>query len=152
MADRVSVTIKIGGDLPQPLFPNFADLIQSYALRTFEDEDFDAAMVTGLGPLELAATEVAWGRLDDLEEFCVKNSLHFARWCDACPGTWEAERLVFDGHGEPRSYSATTNDSLVITSPEARDLGSIAAINAWFASGEPTIPPLRLLREEADHG
>jgi hypothetical protein len=144
MADRVSVTIKIGGTVKPPHRDQFLKLIESYALTTFEDDPFDPAALPLEGPLELAGTEIAWGRLDNLEAFCIEHGLAFARWCDSCPGAWEAERLVFDGTGEPRSYTATTNDVLVITAPEVRSLGSMAAIEAWLTSGEPKLPGLTL--------
>ncbi|WP_198351138.1 hypothetical protein [Flavisphingomonas formosensis] len=76
-----------------------------------------------------AGTEIAWGRLDGLEAFCIEHGLAFAV-VRCLPGAWEAKRLVFDGAGEPRFYTATTNDVLVITAPEARSLGSFMAFEA----------------------
>lgn len=152
MADRVPVTIKIGGNLPLPLLECFTALIENYALTTLDDAPFDPTTLPPDGPIELAGTEIAWGRLDDLEGFCIDHGLPFLRWADAYPGAWEAERLVFEGSGEPRSYTVTTNDILVITAPEARALGSMMAIDAWFASGDPILPPFKLVSREANHG
>lgn len=152
MADRVSVTIKIGGPLPSALLDEFCAIAEAYALSSLDGALFDPSMITGAEPLELGAHEVAWGRLDDLEAFCMASGLRFARWCDVCPGAWEAERLVFDGTGEPRSYMVTSNDVVVITAPEARSLGSLAAIDAYFASADADIPPLQIVEEQHRHG
>lgn len=152
MADRVSVTIKIGGSLPSAMLDEFCSIAESYGLTSLDGALFDPSMITGAEPLELGAHEVAWGRLDDLEAFCMANGLRFARWCDVCPDAWEAERLVFDGAGEPRSYMVTSNDLVVITTAEARSLGSIAAIDAYFASADIDFPPLQIAEEQHHQG
>jgi len=152
MADRVSVTITIGGDLPRAELDAFCAAVDAYAMSDPGEAPFDRAMITGDAPLELTGHEIAWGRLDELEDFCTAHALPFTRWCDAYPGSWEAERLVHDGTAEPRSYTVTTNDVLVMPAPKLRSLGSFSAAEAYFASAERTIPPLRIIGPETDHG
>lgn len=153
MADRVSVTIRIGGGLSRIKLADLVAIIESYALTDWLGEYFHLDRITGLEPLELGANEVAWGRLGDLEDFCVANGLPFQRWCGSYPGGWEAERLVFDGLTELRSYTVTDNDIVVVTEPEVRSLGTFGAIGAYLQSASLELPPLTIVDEaEQDHG
>jgi hypothetical protein len=154
MADRVSVTIRIGGALPKAALSAFLQAIESEALTDPLGEYFSASQITGDNPLDMGANDVAWGRLEELEPFCVEHRLPFERWCGSYPGSWEAERIVFDGVNEPRSYTVTENDSVVVTEAEVRSLGSIEAILAYFQSARPGVPPFRVidLDEERDDG
>jgi hypothetical protein len=153
MADRVSVTIRIGGSLPRAKLAEFIAVIESYALTDWLGEYFHLDRITGLEPLELGAHEVAWGRLDDLEDFCVANGLPFQRWCGSYAGSWEAERIMFDGTADPRSYTVTENDIVVVTEPEVRSLGTFEAIGAYLQSASLELPPLTIIDEEEQvHG
>lgn len=153
MADRVSVTIRIGGSLPRAQLADFIATIENEALTDPLGEYFSMAQITGFGPLELAADEVAWGRLETLEVFCVDNRLPFERWCGSYPGSWEAERVVFDGATDPRSYTVTDNDIVVVTEPEVRSLGSFEAVSAYLQSATLELPPLTIVDgKEQDHG
>lgn len=60
------------------------------------------------------AHEVAWGRFELLEVFCVRNHLPFARWSGAYAGQWGAERTVFTGSGEPRGFASDEDDYILI--------------------------------------
>ena len=86
--------------------------------------------------------EVAWGRFEQLEAFCVKNALPFSRWSGAYPSQWGAERVVFSGGGEPRSYAADEDDYILIGRCTAERLGSFAAIVAHFDAADFAVPPL----------
>jgi hypothetical protein len=86
MADRVSVSIRIGGEIPRRLVEVLANTIELERLSIDWDENpFDPAQLSLGRPLDLCAYEVAWGRLDDLEEFCVSQGLPFVRWSGAAP-------------------------------------------------------------------
>jgi hypothetical protein len=76
MADRVSASITIGGALPTALLPDFIALIEQQCLSTeWDGEPFTPESLPDNSPLNLMAHEVAWGRFEELEAFCVKNAL-----------------------------------------------------------------------------
>lgn len=106
---------------------------------------FDANQLPENAPLTLYAQEVAWGRLDSLEVWCGKQSLPFVRWSGGYSGQFGPERAVFAGTGEVRLFAADEEDFVVIGLATAEHLGSYAAILAYFAAGDFTVPPLRLI-------
>lgn len=143
MADRVSASITIGGALPSALLPDFIALIEQHCLSTeWDGEAFTPSDLTGNAALELMAYEVAWGRFEELEAFCVKNALPFSRWSSAYPGQWGAERVVYSGSGEPRSYAADEDDYILIGRCTTERLGDFAAIIAHFDAADFAVPPL----------
>lgn len=143
MADRVSASITIGGALPSALLPDFIALIEQQGLSTeWDGEPFTASDLTGNAALELMAHEVAWGRFEELEAFCVNNALPYSRWSGAYSGQWGAERVVFTGSGEPRSYAADEDDYILIGRSTAERLGTFAAIVAHFDAADFAVPPL----------
>src|SRR3546814_8432995 len=89
------------------------------------------------------AHEVAWGRFEELEAFCVRNALPFSRWSAAYPGQWGAERVVFPGGGEPRSYAADEDDYILIGRCTIARIGGFAAIIAHFDAADFAVPPDR---------
>lgn len=145
MADRVSASITIGGALPSALLLDFIALIEQQGLSTeWDGEAFTASDLTRNAALELMAHEVAWGRFEELEAFCVRNALPFSRWSGAYPGQWGAERVVFTGGGEPRSYAADEDDYILIGRCTAERLGSFEAIVAHFDAADFAVPPLAI--------
>ena len=155
MADRVSVSITIGGELPASLLAELALIIESERIGIdWEGTPFDPAALPQDDALRLKAHEVAWARFEDLEAFCVENGLPFARWSGAYPGQWGAERTVFTGSGEPQCYAADEDDYVLIGRCTVERLGSIEAIIAYFDAADFPIPPLVVaLREgEVDNG
>src|SRR3546814_12490323 len=83
----------------------------------WDGEPFAADQLACGEPVRLMAHEVAWGRLEALEAFCVTHGLPFARWSGAYAGQWGAERTVFTGSGEPQCSAAYADRS------EARRFG-----------------------------
>ncbi len=145
MADRVSASITIGGTLPRSLLPDLAALIAADGLSTeWDGEPFTPAQFPEGVPLELMAHEVAGGRFERLESWCVEHGLPFTRWSGAYCGQWGAERTVFTGAGEVRCYAADEDDYLLIGRCTAERLGSFEAILAHFAAGDFAVPPLSL--------
>src|SRR3546814_208690 len=115
MADRVSVSITIGGDLAASMRYQLVDLITDEGLSTeWDGPAFDAAQFPDDAPLMLYAHEVAWGRLDGLKAFCLTQALPFVRWSGGYPGQFGPERAVFTGAGEVRLYAADEEDYIVI--------------------------------------
>lgn len=106
MADRVSASIAIGGNLPAARLDSLIEIIALEGLSTdWDGPAFDASQLPDNAALRLYAHEVAWGRFTELEAFCVEHHLPFARWSGSYPGQWGAERVVFTGSGEPQSYA-----------------------------------------------
>lgn len=147
MADRASVSIRIGGRIARADLLLLAELAEAESAYTdYDDTPFDPGRVEP-GVLTLVAHEVAWGRLDVIEDFCIERGLPFARWSGSSPGAFAAERVVFTGAGEPCCYAATDDDELVASLASLRELGSMAAIEAHFAAGDRETPPLEIVDE-----
>jgi len=143
MADRVSASITIGGTLPVALLPDLLAAIEREGLSTeWDGEPFTPDQLPEGEPLSLMAHEVAWGHFRELEAFCVKHGLPYARWSGAYGGQWGAERLVFTGSGEAQSYAADEDDYILMGRCTAERLGSFPAIIAHFNAADFVIPPL----------
>ena len=146
MADRVSVSIAIGGDLPTTLRDRLVDLVNDEGLSVeYDGPAFDAGQFVEGEPLVLYADQVAWGRLDALEAFCLAHGLPFARWSGSCSGSFGPERAVFTGSGDVRFFAADEEEEAVISRRTAEKLGSYAAILAHFDAADFVVPPLRLI-------
>jgi len=96
------------------------------------------------------AHEVANGRFDELEAFCIVHGLPFARWRAACPGQWGAERIVFYGSGDPVSYDVDDAGKVVVNREVVDRLGILEAIIAHFDAADHPIPPLVICDDEQD--
>lgn len=143
MADRVSASITIGGNLPASLLIELARVIGDEGLSTdWDGSTFTISELRDGKPLILMAHEVAWGRFEGLETFCTENGLPFTRWSGSYPGQWGAERTVFTGSGEPQCYAADEDDYVLVGRCTAQRLGSFEAILAHFDAADFTVPPL----------
>lgn len=153
MADRVSASITIGGSLPASLLPSFAAAIELEGLSAeWGGEPFTLDDMPDDAPLSLMAHEVAWGRFEALEAFCIAHGLAFARWSGGYSGQWGAERLVFTGSGEPTSYAADEDDYILMGRCTAQRLGSYGAILAHFDAADFAIPPLVVIAGAGENG
>lgn len=155
MANRVSASITIGGTLSAALLPDLLAAIECEGLSTeWDGEPFAAHQLPADGPLMLMAHEVAWGRFEQLEAFCIENRLPFARWAGGCPGAWGAERTVFTGTGEPQGFAADEDDYVLMGRCTAERLGNYASIIAHFDAADFAIPPLVIAADgkEASNG
>ena len=142
MADRCQASITIGGALPAALLSDFIRLIQNKRLATERDGvDFDASQLPQDDNLRLMANDVAWGCFSALEAFCVEQRLPFVRWTGGCPGSWDAERVVFKGAGATRAFGASDDDYVLIGRHTVEALGSYAAIIANFDAADFVVPP-----------
>lgn len=143
MADRVSVSIVLGGTISTAVFAQLAALIEQEGLSTeWDGEPFQPADHRCNEPLSLHAHEVAWGRLTEWEDWCIANAVPFARWSGAYGGEWGAERVVFTGSGEPTTFAADEADCIVIGRATVERLGSMEAIQAHFDAADFAVPPL----------
>ncbi len=145
MADRVSVSIAIGGDLPASQRDKFVETIMCEGLSTeWDGPDSDASQLPSGEALRLYAHEVAWGRLDALEAFCIDQALPFVRWSGGCPGAFGPEIVVFTGSGALQSFAADEDECIVLGRATAEQLGSYEAILAHFDAADFAVPPLRV--------
>src|SRR3546814_15518183 len=88
MADRVSASITIGGALAAGLLPDLLAAIANEGLSTeWDGEPFAADQLACGEPVRLMAHEVAWGRLEALEAFCVTHRSEERRVGKECVST-----------------------------------------------------------------
>ena len=146
MADRVSANITIGGAVSSEQFAILSDPIASHDLSTDWDGPVFApdARVEG-EPLRLYAHETPWGMFDDLEQYCCDQHIAYVRWSGACPGSFGAERIVFDGTTGPLNYSVDDDDHIVLHEQTIDQLGSMRAIRAYLKPAAFEVPPLAIV-------
>jgi len=143
MADRVSASIILGGRITTSEFAELSAIIAAEDLSIeWDGPTFKSTDRTVGEPLHLNAHQVPWGCFETLESWCVKKKLPFARWSGGCPGSFDAERVVFTGGGEPTFYTVDEDNCVVIGRRTVNDLGSIEAILAHFAAADFQIPSL----------
>jgi hypothetical protein len=148
MADRVSVTIRIGGSIPQSLIDRLAAVIEVDGARLdWEGTAFAAEELTDGEPLALMANEVAWGRFEEIEIFCQIHDLPFVRWSGGCAGSFGPERVVFRGEGDPQYHAVTDDDEVVVTLDAVRRPGSINAIEAHFVAADWQPPAICIVED-----
>lgn len=145
MADRVSATITIGGNLPADQLLELTAIINGEGLSTdWDGEDFTVSQLVPGCTLTLMAHEVAWGRFENLESFCATAHLPFVRWSGAYSEQWGAERVVFTGSGEPASFAADEEDHILVDRATIDRLATIEAVWAYFDAADFTVPPLHV--------
>lgn len=143
MADRVSASITLGGAITQAAYTQLAEIIAQEGLSIeWDGQVFEPGDRTQGEPLRLYAHEVAWGRFEALEAWCIAHSIPFARWSGAYPGQWGAERAVFTGNGAPQCFAADEDDHVLIGRETVERLGSIEAIRLLFDAADFAVPPL----------
>lgn len=141
MADRVSASITLGGVLSAADYATLAEIIASERLSIeWDGPPFEPSHRAVNSPLRLYAHDVAWGRFEALEDWCIEKRLAFARWSGGYAGQWGPERTVFTGDGAPTSYAADEEDYVVMRKDMARSLRSIEAILAYFDAADAEIP------------
>lgn len=143
MSDCASAAIVIGGTLAATAYSELVAIIDAERLSTdYGGEPFEEHHREPGYSLRLCASEVRWGYFDQLESWCVQHGLPFVRWSGGCPGSFDPERFVFTGAGEPVSYSVTEDDVVMIDRATVEKLSDPAAILAHFDAAEFVVPPL----------
>lgn len=145
MADRVSASIVIGGQVTPDQWRTLLDLIATEGLAA----DWDAPAFTPEQrvegePLRLYAHETPWGMFDALEQYCCAEGIAYTRWSGACPGSFGAERVVFDGRTGPFNYDVDEDDHVVLHAHTIGQLSSMRAIRRYLRAAAIDIPPLVL--------
>ena len=148
MSDRVSASITIGGVVSCDQYQALCALILDEALCVEWDGDLFSpdARVEG-EPLHLCAHEVSWGCFNALEQYCCTNGIPYHRWSGACPGSFGAERVIFDGKQGPFNYDADEDDRAVLIAETIDRLGSMRAIRAYLKPAAFVVPPLEIIVE-----
>ena len=143
MADRVSASITLGGVITAAQLDELTQLFTDEGLSTeWDGEPFEPSQLTPGEPLHLYAHEVAWGMFEELEAWCREHRVPYVRWSGGYGGEWGAERVVFDGSGDPRSYDADESDRVFVDRATVERLGSVEAILAHFDAADFVVPPL----------
>jgi hypothetical protein len=146
MADRASGSIYIGGSLPRWKLPDLLHAISLEGAWTdfdeapFEEKDFEPGR-----PLHVVRHELAWGVFETLEAFCQEQGLSYIRWSEACPGAFGAERVVYAGEDEPKSFDVNEEGDLIMTLHAIRRLVTLDAIEAHFELAARAPEPLILI-------
>lgn len=138
-----STAITIGGPISHAVFNDMVQLIVRARLHVDWDGPLFEPSLLDIGvPLFLHAYDVAGGHFPELEEYCVDHDIAFARWSGASFGAFAAERVVFTGTGEPRSFTADEDNRILLLRDTAQLLGSYDAVLAYFDDADFIIPPL----------
>jgi hypothetical protein len=146
MADRVSASITIGGVVSCDQYQALCALISDEALYVEWDGDLFTpdARVEG-EPLAVCAHDVSWGSFNALEQFCCNQGIPYHRWSGACPGSFGAERIIFDGKRGLFNYDADEDDRIMLTAETIEQLGSMRAIRAYLKPATFVVPPLAIM-------
>lgn len=151
MADRVAVALSLGGTMPRTLLVYLEQAIAEDGASTdWEGTAFSREVLTGEESLILRACEVAWGRFDAIEQFCLVYGLPFVRWSGGCTGSFPPERVVFTGIGNLHYFTASEDDEILISKEDVDRLATIEAIRAHFAVAAFSVPALILTDCVAD--
>jgi len=143
MADRVSASITIGGNVTQCQFDQLTVLISDEGLAIdWDSEPFTSDQRVEGEALQLCAYDVPWGMFEALEQYCCGNNIAYTRWCGACPGSFGAERIVYDGKSGPLNYDVNDDDLIMLSVQTIEQLGSIRAIRAYLKPAAFEVPPL----------
>lgn len=150
MADRVSVSFKLGGTLPGEAWLELVEVIAAEGLSIeWDGPAFEPSHRTVGEPLELFANEVAWGKVEALETFCQDHGLPYRFWAGGFFAEWSAERIIFRGEGAPDSFIVDESDRVLIDRHEVVRRGSVEAVLAYFDEAEFEVPPLIVERDLA---
>lgn len=143
MADRSPAQITIGGQIPLACIPALLRMIAlDHALTLYSDEPVDEDHFMIGNVLELSIAQAVGGSAENTEDFCMNHGISFVRNSDGYPGSYDAQRLLFSGNGNPLYYTLSDDGEVVLNPLEFRALGSYEAVEAWFHAAEWTPDPI----------
>jgi hypothetical protein len=149
MADRASASILIGGPIPRSCISELIAAIDLDGGRAdWEGEALGELSVRNGEPLEAFAYELPGGIFQETESFCEQHGIAFVRGSGSCAGAFGPDRAVFTGESPTAHFDLTESDEVVLTQYGVRALGSLEAIENWFASAEFTPPPVTIVEHE----
>ncbi|MDB5582313.1 MAG: hypothetical protein JWR80_7489 [Bradyrhizobium sp.] len=145
MADRVSASITIGGSVTASSYAMLCAVILDEGLSIdWDGTPFVPDEACPGEPLKLFALEVAWGRFEELENYCVRAGLPFVRWSGGCSGSFGPERAVFTGSDDIHLFVVDEADTVLVSRETVERLDSIAELRAHFDAADFAVPPLIL--------
>lgn len=145
MADRASASITIGGAIARSCIPALIAAIEIDGGRAdWEGEALDDTSIRDGETLEAFACELSGGIFQEVESFCEQHRLPFVRSSASCAGAFGPERVIFTGVTPTAQFDTTEHDEVVLTQCGYRSLGSLEAVESWFASAEFTPPPFTI--------
>lgn len=148
MADRASASIMIGGTIARSCIPGLIAAIGTDGGRAdWEGEALDDMSIRDGKTLEAFACELSGGIFQEAESFCEQHALPFVRSSASCAGAFGPERVVFTGEMPTAQFDTTEHDEVVLTRSGYRGLGSLEAVESWFASAEFTPPPFAITED-----
>lgn len=148
MADRASASIVIGGNIPRSLIPKLVDSIDvDGGHADWEGEAVDDSFIVAGKLLEVFEYELSGGIFETIESFCQSHQLPFVRSSGSCAGAFGPERVVFTGTEPARHFEITENDEVALTRREFCELGSVEAVERWYASAEFQPPPFSIVED-----
>jgi len=148
MADRASASIMIGGTIRRSHIPGLIEAIASDGGRAdWEGEPLDSSSLHEDSALEAFAYELPGGTFESTEEFCEEHGIAYVRNSGSCGGVFGPERVIFTGAGAAVQFDMTENDEIVLARSMIRELGTMEAVEAWFAQAEFVPPPFAILED-----
>jgi hypothetical protein len=145
MADRASASILIGGAIARSCIPGLIAAIEADGGRAdWEGEALDDMSIRDGETLEAFACELSGGIYREAESFCERHRLPFVRSSASCAGAFGPERVIFTGEMPAAQFDTTEHDEVVLTRSGYRSLGSLGAVEDWFAAAEFTPPPFAI--------
>ena len=146
MADRVSVSITIGGKLPANHLDELIALANDKNLSVdWDGEPFTRHDLPSGSPLVLRGNEIADGKVDEIEDFCCENDLPFWRWSGGAAASFPAEIVLWKGVGERRAFTADERGQVILTADEASEIASIDDLRTHFDTGAYEPPPFEIV-------
>lgn len=150
MADRATASILIGGPIPRSCISGLIAAIDLDGGRAdWEGEAFTEISVSSGEAIEAYAYELPGGIFQETESFCEHHGIAFVRSSGSCAGVFGPERAVFTGVRPAAYFDLSECDEVVLTQSGLRALGSLPAIEGWFASAQFTPPPITIVEDEA---
>lgn len=150
MADRASASIVIGGAIRRSCISLLIDAIANDGGRAdWEGEPLDPSSVREGETLEACAYELPGGTFDWTEQFCEERGIPYVRSSGSCGGAFGPERVVFTGAGAAVQFDMTENDEIVLARSLVRELGTMEAVEDWFAQAEFVPPPFTIIDDDA---
>lgn len=149
MADRASASILIGGTIARSCISGLIAAIDLDGGRAdWEGEALDELSLRNGETLEAFAYELPGGIFQETESFCEQHGIAFVRSSGSCAGAFGPERVVFTGERPAAHFDLTENDEVVLTQYGLRALGSLEAIESWFATAGFTPPPIMIVEDK----
>jgi hypothetical protein len=143
MGERIGASIQFGGKLPKQHVQELVDLLNAEGLTPDFDETGDVTAEDDLSQ-NFGDWEVNYGNLDDLEAFGQEHGLHYKHWYDSGP-EWSACTELYDPATNTMIELVDAGGLPAMNLGEIKRLGSIEAIEAYFAKFSEPLPPLEIV-------